>query len=98
MVDCAEMVAVLQAAPHEGGTLGLVGRVLDDHAARAESEALARAALGFYERLIFYDLPPERLAATGAVAATITAMQTHPTAHALQRLATDVLNCELEKG
>ena len=93
MVDCAEMLTLLHDAPHEGGTLGIVACVFDDHAPRAESEALSRAILAFYERCIFFDLPPERLSATGAVTHTITAMQTHPGSHSLQRLATDVLNC-----
>ena len=79
---------------HTGGTLALVARVFDDHAARAESEALSRAILSFYERCIFHDLAPERLVETGAVKHTIVAMQTHAGSFALQRLATDVLNCE----
>lgn len=98
MVDCAEMVALMHEAEHEGGSLGLVGRVFAEYATRAEGEALARAILAYYERCIFFDLPPERLIATGAVTHTISAMQTHPGARALQRIATDVLNCERSAG
>lgn len=96
MVDYAEIGAQGQQGDGvillDDGALGLVGRVFDDNVKWSQSDALTRAALTLFERLIFAGLPPERLLATRVVASTIAAMHSHR-ATFLQRLATDVLNC-----